>query len=171
MSANAQRWSLSRSASAAGSVAMRSQRTTVREGEVHAPNAGPWMVRQGRSEARCRSVAVRVHATSSPRQSNGAFGACSNAQSARPTRVSIRRVRDFESMHPHFESVQYPERSIVLAIDASNVEYTFRTDPLTIAFPFAAFQIDDRIDDPGLLFAGRHGTAQVLPSRRPQRAA
>jgi hypothetical protein len=74
-------------------------------------------------------------------------------------------------MNPQLESVQYPERSIVLPVDAFNVEYIFRTDALTIAFTFAAFQIDHWIDDAGLLFAGWHGIAQVRPSRRPQRAA
>jgi len=57
-------------------------------------------------------------------------------------------------MNPQLESVQYPERSIVLLIDAFNFEYIFGTDALTIAFAFAAFQIDDRIHDAGLLFAG-----------------
>jgi hypothetical protein len=74
-------------------------------------------------------------------------------------------------MNPQLESVQYPERSIVLLVDAFNFEYIFGTDALTIAFAFAAFQIDDRIDDAGLLFAGGHGGAQVRPSLRPQRAA
>jgi hypothetical protein len=74
-------------------------------------------------------------------------------------------------MNPHLESVQYPERTIVRLVDASNVEYIFGTDALTIAFAFAAFQIDHRIDDAGLLFAGWRGSAQVRPSRRPQRAA
>ena len=74
-------------------------------------------------------------------------------------------------MNPQLESVQYPERSIVLLADAFNFEYIFGTDALTIAFAFAAFQIDDRIDDAGLLFAVWHGGAQVRPSLRPQRAA
>jgi hypothetical protein len=73
-------------------------------------------------------------------------------------------------MNPQLESVQYPERSIVLLVDAFNFEYIFRADALTIAFAFAAFQIDDRIDDAGHLFAGGHGGAQVRPSLRPQRA-
>jgi hypothetical protein len=74
-------------------------------------------------------------------------------------------------MNPQLESLQYPERSIVLLVDAFDFEYIFGTDALTIAFAFAAFQIDDRIDDAGLLFAGWHGGAQVRPSLRPQRAA
>jgi hypothetical protein len=74
-------------------------------------------------------------------------------------------------MNPQFESVQYPERSIVLLVNAFNFEYIFGTDALTIAFAFAAFKIDDRIDDAGLLFAVWHGSAQVRPSLRPQRAA
>jgi hypothetical protein len=74
-------------------------------------------------------------------------------------------------MNPQLESVQYPERSIVLLVDAFNIEHIFGTDPLTIAFAFAAFQIDRWKDDAGLLFAGWHGSAQVRPSRRPQRAA
>ena len=99
------------------------------------------------------------------------LGACSDAQSAGPARVNIRGVRDFESMNPQLESVQYPERSIVLLIDAFNFEYIFGTDALTIAFAFAAFQIHYRMDDAGLLFAGWHGSAQVRPSRPPQRVA
>ena len=74
-------------------------------------------------------------------------------------------------MNPQLESVQYTERSIVLLVDAFNCEYIFGTDALTIAFAFAAFQIDHRIDDAGLLFAGWRGSAQVRPSRLPQRAA
>jgi hypothetical protein len=74
-------------------------------------------------------------------------------------------------MNPQLESVQYPERSIVLLVDAFNFEYIFGTDALTIAFAFAAFQIDHRIDDAGLPFAGWHCSAQVRPSLRPQRAA
>ena len=74
-------------------------------------------------------------------------------------------------MNPQLESVQYPERSIVLLADAFNFKYIFGTDALTIAFAFAAFQIHYRMDDAGLLFAGWHGSAQVRPSRRPQRAA
>jgi hypothetical protein len=74
-------------------------------------------------------------------------------------------------MNPQLESVQYPERSIVLLVDAFNFEYIFWTDALTIAFAFAAFQIDDRIDVPGLLFAGWQNGAQVRPLRGPQRAA
>ena len=57
-------------------------------------------------------------------------------------------------MNPQLESVQYPERSIVLLVDASNFEYIFGTDAFTIAFAFAAFQIDHRMDDAGLSFAG-----------------
>jgi hypothetical protein len=67
--------------------------------------------------------------------------------------------------------VQYPERSIVLLVDASNLEYIFWTDALAITFAFAAFQIDHRVDDAGLLSAGWHRSAQGRPSRRPQRAA
>jgi hypothetical protein len=40
-------------------------------------------------------------------------------------------------MNPHLESVQYPERSIVLLVDAFNFEYIFGADALTIAFAFA----------------------------------
>jgi hypothetical protein len=57
-------------------------------------------------------------------------------------------------MNPQLESVQYLERPIVLLVDASNLEYIFGTDALTIAFAFAAFQIDQRMDDAGLPFAG-----------------
>jgi hypothetical protein len=74
-------------------------------------------------------------------------------------------------MNSQLESVQYAERSIVLLVDAFNFEYIFGTDALTITFAFAAFQIDHRIDDAGLLFAGWRGSAQVRPSRPPQRAA
>jgi hypothetical protein len=74
-------------------------------------------------------------------------------------------------MNPQLESVQYTERSIALLVDAFNFEYIFGTDALTIAFAFAAFQINHRMDDTGLLFAGRPGSAQVRPSLRPQRAA
>jgi hypothetical protein len=74
-------------------------------------------------------------------------------------------------MNPQLESVQYPERSIVLLVDTFNFEYIFGTGALTIAFAFAAFEIDHRIDDAGLPFAGRRCSAQVRPSLRPQRAA
>jgi hypothetical protein len=74
-------------------------------------------------------------------------------------------------MNPQLESVQYPQRSIILLGDAFNFEYIFWTDALTIALAFAAFQIDHRIDDAGRPFAGWRRSAQVRPSLRPQRAA
>jgi len=74
-------------------------------------------------------------------------------------------------MNPQFESMQHAEPSVVLVVDAPNFEYAFRTDALTIAFAFASFQIDNREDDAGLLFASRQRSAHVRSSRWPQRAA
>lgn len=67
--------------------------------------------------------------------------------------------------------MQHAEPPVVLIVDTSNFEYTFRTDALTIAFAFASFQIDYREDDAGLLSASRQRSAHVRSSRRPQRAA
>src|SRR3984957_159208 len=105
------------------------------------------------------------------RQCNGMFRTRSDAQSARPARIRVRRVRALESMHSQLESVQHAEPAIVLLVDAPNFEDTFRTNALAIAFAFAAFQVDHRIDDAGLLFAGWRGSAQVRSSRPPQRDA
>jgi len=105
------------------------------------------------------------------RQRNRVFGTRGDAQSARPARVRVRCVRNIESMNPQLESVHHSQPAIVLLGDALNFEDTFRTNPLTIAFAFAAFQVDHWIDYAGLLFAGWHGSAQVRSSRPPQRDA
>jgi hypothetical protein len=74
-------------------------------------------------------------------------------------------------MNTQLESVHDPERSIILLVDAPDCEYLFGTDTLAVAFPFAAFQIDHRMDDARLAIAGWRCSAHVRPSRRPQRAA
>lgn len=58
-------------------------------------------------------------------------------------------------MHPQFESIQDAQPPVVLVVDAFNFEYGFRADTLAIAFTFASFQIDNRNEDTGLLFANR----------------
>ena len=102
-------------------------------------------------------------------QRNSVFRTRADAQSARPARVCVRRVRNVESMNPHLDSVHHSQPAIVLLGDALNFEDTFRTNALTIAFAFAAFQVDHRIDDAGLLLA--RWRAQVRSSRPPQRDA
>src|ERR1700721_4325478 len=104
------------------------------------------------------------------RQRNGVFRTRADAQSARPARIRVRRVRDLESLNSHLQSIGHPEAAIVLLVDAPNFEDTFRTNALAIAFAFAAFQINHRIDNADLLFAGCRGT-QVRSSRLPQRDA
>ena len=104
-------------------------------------------------------------------QRNRVFRTRADAQSARPASIRVRRVRDVESMNSHLQSIEHPEPAIVLLVDAPNFEDTFRTNALAIALAFAAFQVDHRIDDAGLLFAGWRGNAQVRSSRPPQRDA
>ena len=103
-------------------------------------------------------------------QRNRVFRTRADAQSARPASIRVRRVRDLESMNSHLQSIEHPEPAIVLLVDAPNFEDTFRTNALAIAFAFAAFQINHRIDNADLLFAGCRGT-QVRSSRLPQRDA